>query len=341
MTQITLVLPFSLPPPELATDLVRALQTPALAALVARTSKRIQVPIDDDSRTLPHEAWLAKALGISSTGRAAFAAAAMRGYGLDPADGVWFIVNPNHVEIARKHLLMSDLRQLRLSDAHARALFETARPYFKDSGKSLVYADAQTWFMRADDWSELSTASPDAATNLNLTDWMPKGPGAQEFRKLQNEVQMMWFEHPVNVERESQGLAAVNSFWPWGAAGGADVAQPASPVSTCGAPAWLNALAQQSEVPLPGLFQDWPCDGMLVYGDLSEAAIAGDWSSWLLHMQYLDETLFAPALAAIREGRLGSLQLVLSHRSAQLDLCTTKMAQYAFWRKPSLARLLP
>ena len=38
MTEITLVLPFALPPPELAPDLVRALQAPSLAALLSRTS---------------------------------------------------------------------------------------------------------------------------------------------------------------------------------------------------------------------------------------------------------------------------------------------------------------
>jgi hypothetical protein len=31
--------------------------------------------------------------------------------------------------------------------------------------------------------------------------------------KLQNEVQMAWFEHPVNEAREARGLPAVNSIW--------------------------------------------------------------------------------------------------------------------------------
>ena len=31
--------------------------------------------------------------------------------------------------------------------------------------------------------------------------------------KLQNEVQMAWFQHPVNEAREARGLPAVNSIW--------------------------------------------------------------------------------------------------------------------------------
>ncbi|HBI67872.1 MAG TPA: hypothetical protein DDZ22_02285, partial [Massilia sp.] len=38
MSQITLVLPSALPVPEFAPDLVRALQAPALASLLSRTS---------------------------------------------------------------------------------------------------------------------------------------------------------------------------------------------------------------------------------------------------------------------------------------------------------------
>ncbi len=75
MTQITLVLPYALPPAELAQDLVRALNTPALAALLSRAASR-SLPFDDAQRALPHETWLAQTLGLSDAGAPAFAAAA-------------------------------------------------------------------------------------------------------------------------------------------------------------------------------------------------------------------------------------------------------------------------
>ncbi len=53
MSQITLVLPFALPFPEFAPDLVRALEAPALAALLTRTSSHARVPADDAVRALP------------------------------------------------------------------------------------------------------------------------------------------------------------------------------------------------------------------------------------------------------------------------------------------------
>ena len=340
MTQITLVLPFALPPPELAADLIRAMQAPALATLLARAACTT-LDYDDNLRALPHEAWLAMELGLSAQGHSAFACAAMRGMLLDPAQDSWFIVNPAHIDIARSHLSISDIRHLHIDDGHARALFDTARPLFDEVGKTLVYGDASTWFMRADGWETLQTASPDAAVGLNLTDWLPTGASAVDFRKLQNEVQMLWFEHPANVERASRGLAAINSFWPWGLSG-PGVAIPPTPIfATSGVPAWLAAMATSPSVALPNPFTGGGADSMLVCGDLSAAAIAADWADWLVHMARFEKTLFAPALAALRQGHAGQLKLVVSNRHSHKKFTTSKWAQHAFWRSPSLDRLLP
>jgi hypothetical protein len=340
MTQITLVLPFALPPAELAPDLVRALQTPALAALLSRASCDT-LPFDDNLRVLPHEAWLAQTLGLAADGQPAYAAAAMRGFKLDPAADSWFIINPAHIDIARNHLSISDMRRLHLDEGHARALFEVARPLFDELGKTLLYGDASTWFMRAGDWGGMQTASPDAAAGMNLTDWLPTGAAAVEFRKLQNEVQMLWFEHPANVEREARGLPAINSFWPW-AEGAADSAVTFAPAfATAAVQPWLASLANCPAPALPNPFSGNAADSLFVRGDLCEAALAADWSAWLGHMHRLEETLFAPTLAALMQGRNARVKLVLGQRGTHKEFITTKWAQRAFWRSPGLHRLLP
>lgn len=340
MTQITIVLPYALPPPELAPDLIRAMQAPALAALISRASCD-SVPVNDQLRTLPHEAWMAKTLGLSSDGSPAFAAAAMRGLCLDPGDDNWFIINPAHIEIARSNLSIGDMRQLHLHDNHSRMLYDTARPLFNDIGKTLLYGDARTWFMRADGWETLQTASPDAAVGMNLTDWLPTGPAAADFRKLQNEVQMLWFEHPANVAREEKGLPPINSFWPWGMSSAAAAMPPAPVFATSGVPRWLAAIATSPTSALPNPFTGGSPDSMLVCGDLAGPAIAADWAGWLAHMKRFEKSLFAPALAALKHGHAGGIKLVLGHRNSLKEFTTTKWAQRAFWRTPALNPLLP
>ncbi|HWJ94562.1 MAG TPA: hypothetical protein VNT33_07535 [Telluria sp.] len=336
MAQLTLVLPFALPAPEFAADLTKALQAPGLAALLSRTSSQTRQPADTAVRALPHELWLADTLGLRQHGRPAFASAAMRGFGLDPADGTWFIVHPAHIEIARSHLLMPDLRQLALGEEEARSLFDAARESFAEAGHELLYGDATTWFMRADHWAGMDTASPDYAVGMNLNDCMPEGEHARAYRKLQNEVQMLWYTHPVNAAREARRQAPVNAFWLWGGASDAAERQPGAELVVYESPGWL---AGRKLTQLPGIASAIKHDTLLVCGNVAGPAIAADWSAWLAQMHQLEADLFAPLLDALKRGAMQQVRLVLANRTALAEFTTTAMAQRKFWRRPTLENL--
>jgi len=332
MASTTVVIPFALPPKELAADITRAMQAPSLATLLSRNNLHERRRFESDARVLPHEAWL-------SPGRdsAPLAAAVMHGFGLPQQEGYWFIVHPVHIQLARNHLTMADPRNLQLDEADARALFELAKPYFNE----LLWGDANTWFMRADDWSELDTASPDAASGVNLVDWMPTGPNALAFKKLQNEIQMLWHEHPVNQAREARRLPPVNSFWMWGGAPAVGPSAAASPVLVAEAPAWMTALGTPELrggdaarlLATPGERRTAVLAHLLPHG------LAGDWSAWLAEMQRLEQEWFAPLLAAVLDGRAGDLTLVLTDRDGVTSFRTSKMAQRQFWRMKNLKSL--
>ncbi|WBR99883.1 hypothetical protein OU994_16280 [Pseudoduganella sp. SL102] len=340
MASTTLVLPFGLPPAEMAPDLVRALQAPALATLLSRNSTHTAHAFDADTRLLPHEAWLAHALGLAgdpaAQPAAPFAPAVMRGLGLAPDAGHWFLFHPVHLVIGT-HLMMPDLRGLRIGAEESRALFDAALPLFEELGKTLVYGDARTWFLRADDWAGLATASPDAATGDNLHPWLPSGAAARDFRRLLNEVQMLWHAHPVNAARAQP----VNSFWLWA---GAPAAQPGvgTPLATAAAPAWLNALATPE-------LRDATCvqwlatkgnDRLAVLGHLAGAGLAEDWPAWLESMKQLEDQWFAPLLGALRSGQTSGVRLILANRLGWTDTATTKLALNKFWRTENFKNLL-
>ncbi|QGZ42826.1 hypothetical protein IP92_04588 [Pseudoduganella flava] len=335
----TLVVPYGLPPKDMAPDLIRSLQAPSLATLLSRNTNHAAHGFEPDTRLLPHEAWLAHALGLAgdpATAPAApFAPAVMRGYGLAPAAGHWFVFHPVHV-IVGTHLMMPDLRTVRVGEDEARALFDAARPLFDEPGMELVYGDAHTWFLRADGWTDLATASPDAATGDNLHPWMPRGSAARDFRRLLNEVQMLWHAHPVNEGRKQ----AVNSFWLW--AGGTAPQAPQGVLATAAAPAWLNALAApelRDATAVQWLAQQGP-HRTAVAGHLVAAGIAEDWGRWLQGMQQLEDQWFAPLLAALRGGQVANARLVLTNRLGWTDTATTKLALHKFWRPQHLKNLL-
>lgn len=352
MNQIELLLPFGLPQPELARDLLRELKMPAFATLLAKSASVEQHRYDDFSHTLPHERWLTKLAGLPTGNLEAssppLATTAMRNVHLTADDGFWFVLQPVNLHIARDHLVLADPAQLQLAESEARTLFEIVQPLLDESGYTLVYGDANTWFMRADDWRDMQTATPYAACGHNIDIWMPKGTHAREWRRVQNEIQMHWHEHAINDERQMRGLKPVNSVWLWaGAASDIKIDNNDLPhnfhLATVTATS-ANAMRLSTLVSSAGdLLAQAPAveqaRGLLNIDSLLEPAMSGDWACWLDQFHAMENDWFVPLLAALRENKLSQLTLTLSHNTALSSFAVSKSALRKFWCAPSLARL--
>ncbi|MDB5755605.1 MAG: hypothetical protein JWR56_2033, partial [Massilia sp.] len=144
-----------------------------------------------------------------------------------------------------------------------------------------------------------------------------------------------------NVEREARGFAAINGFWPWGAATLADVAAPTAVLAGAELPPWLAAIATRHGASFGQLLAEQGPDLIYCDGSLAEAALGADWAGWLAQVQRLDQDVFTPLLHALTSGGIGKARLVLSHRGALAEFTTTNIAQRKFWRRPTLDRLLP
>lgn len=350
MSHLDILLPFGLPPAEMAADLLRELKTPALAALIARTKSHTQHSFDGFSPALPHEAWLAQQFGLAQKippdSSPPIAPALMKALGLKPLAGMWFILNPVHIHVARDHLVLTDMRQLQLPENESRALYEVALPLFEETGKTLMYGNAQTWFMRAVDWHGLQTSTPDAACGHNIDIWMPKGAAARDWRKLQNEVQMHWHAHPVNAMREARGGKPVNSLWLWGGASMTMETGPCRYQEVFNLSDWMRGfrqfpLRQMQDCKPADVVAAAPDSGLLVLDSLIEPALSGDWASWLERFHAIEAQWLAPLLAALQANRFDRLSLILSHHAALSEFAANKNSLRKFWVKPALTRLLP
>jgi hypothetical protein len=353
MSHLDILLPFSLPPAEMARDLLRALKTPALASLLSRGKPTKLQDFDAFSRALPHEIWLARQFGLDNSqlgnNSPRLAAAAMQAFGLAADAGYWFLLQPVHIHIARDHLVLTDQRRLDLSDQESHALFDTAQPLFEEAGKSLLYGDAHTWFVRADDWADLLTATPDAACGHNIDIWMPKDPNDthdRAWRKLQNEVQMHWHTHVINEQRESHRADPINSVWLWGGCSSSQFNTPTPYTHTfnlSGSQRAYGQLApnQAQHCTVTDVINTASERGMLMLDTLIGPGLAQDWSYWLEQMHTLEDNWFVPILAALRDGKISSVSLILTHNTRLIEVNITRNSLRKFWVKPSLARLQP
>jgi hypothetical protein len=349
MSHLDILLPFGLPPAEIAVDLSRALKTPALASMITRTNFHRREEFDAFSRALPHESWLARQFGLEENirkrGSPPVAVAAMRACDLSADSGLWFLLHPVHLHVARDHLVLTNRHQLSLTDQESHRLFDAIKPLFEEMDKPLQYGDPYHWFVRSDHWDDLHTATPDAASGHNIDIWMPQGSAARDWRKLQNEIQMHWHTHPVNEERESRGEKPVNSVWLWGGAA-ATMDRPSIEYDELlNLPGWMNALGRSSAASVKNgdassLINAGSARTLAVLDQLIEPALAGDWSEWITRMHGLETGWFAPLFEALKSGKIAEVSLILTHSTDLVEFTSSRYSLRKFWAKPSLSKLI-
>ena len=330
-------------------DLLRAMQTPSLAMLLGRSQPALRTMHDAFARALPHESWLAGAIGLPldpvASSSPPIALQKMRQFGMSPEPGVWFLLNPVHIHIARDHLVLTDSRRLDLSDSEARSLFALAEPIFAEFGKPLVYGDAGTWFLQADNWHDLQTSTPDATCGHNVDIWMPKGAAERDWRKVQNEVQMQWHASDVNRGRQMIGKNPVNSLWLWAGTSAALLPQQSRYTDSFNLSGWMadfGKLANRHDhaATAEEVIAARCESGLLLLDSLLEPALGEDMSEWLDRINALEQSWFGPILQAMQTGALDQCRLILTNGTVLNEVPVTRHSLRRFWKKPSLQGLL-
>lgn len=268
---------------------------PNLRTLLARLHVIARSEGDEYALSMPHERVLAAALGWPVTadtdGRLPWAHgwAAQDGIALD-ADTPWALLSPGHWLMGREHLTLLDPNALGLDAATSQALLEALRPLFEEDGWQLRWGAPTRWYASHPLLDGLPTASLDRVVGRNPDLWLnadPQDPAAphpvtRALRRLQAEVQMALYQHPLNDRREAEGLPTVNSFW----------------VSGCG------------KLPAGGLDGSGASDqsgvmpaGLTVCPELRAGLLADDMPLWVDAWQQLDATVLAELVQRLDAGQ--------------------------------------
>lgn len=115
-----------------------------------------------------------------------------------------------HWRLTQNAAFLDDPAQLALSDDEAQALFDSLAPFFADVGLSLHLHSPTCWTVQGELIQEMDLASLQQAIGQDLSLQLAQ---QQPLQKLQSEVQMLLYNHPVNALREAKGAICVNAFW--------------------------------------------------------------------------------------------------------------------------------
>jgi hypothetical protein len=300
----TTLIPFSLwtvQGPE-ASVLTKA-ELPHLRAWLAQAS-RVAVQVDEVMAPLlaalspPHERAWAQAIGWPALdGGLPWAARAAAELGLPNGD--WAFITLCNWHVSNGQVTLGDPAYLQLDEATDATLLQAMRGFFAEDDIALLPYTPGQWLAQSPHFSDLPTASLDRVIGRNIDPWLVGShtsadrlsPAAKLLRRLQNEMQMLLYTHPVN---DGRGLT-INSFWVHGT-GALPVAQ-----------------AAHAE---PTLVQT-----------LRPSALQQDLIGWLEAWQQVDAHVIAPMLARVAAGEAQRLVLCGEHEFHVYDSAAPSLWQ--------------
>ena len=288
----TTLIPFSLwtlQGPE-ASVLAKA-ELPNLRTWLAQ-AKRVDVQVDAVQEPLlatlspPHERAWAKAVGWpAQDGCLPWAARAAAESGLAASDAAkgWAFINLCNWHVSNGQVTLGDPAYLQIDEATDDTLLKAMQNFFAEDGIRLHPYKPGQWLAQSHLFVDLPTASLDRVIGRNIDPWLvgshvaadALSPAAKLLRRLQNEMQMLLYTHPVNDSRR----LTINSFWVHG----------------------TGALSPTTR-PEPQ-----------VVHTLRESALQQDLMGWLEAWQHVDAHVIAPMLARLAAGEPQRLLLCGEH----------------------------
>ena len=262
-------------------------------------AQRVSVQVDPLQESLmatlspSHERAWAQAVGWPLLdGCLPWAAYAAKAHGLtseqlktdDLSSNGWAFISLCNCHVSNGQVTLGDPTCLHIDEITDANLFKSMQAFFAEDGIMLFPYKPGQWLAHSSLFVNLPTAALDRVIGCNIEQWLVGGnvgaslhPAAQLLRRLQNEMQMFLYTHPVNEGRN----LSINSFWVHGTG------------------ALPEALPQLSEP--------------TVIHTLRQSALQKDFLGWLEAWQQLDHQVIAPMFARVSAGESQRLVLCGEH----------------------------
>lgn len=280
-------------------------RSPLLEQLVARATTAVQVAN-----------WRADAFHVLAPGGtpmppiAAAALLAAAGAGA----GAWVCVaTPVHLSAGMSSVTLPRDGVLDLGPSEADTLAADFNRVFGGAGMRLTVGRAAVLLCVFDATLEVEMHDPETVAGHDLFGFQPAGTDGPRLRRLMSEIEMWLFDHEVNRARMANSRPPVTGLWLWGG-GNTPAAIPAVSGWTAGQDPFFAAFGSE---------QQWPQEtGAGVVVCTQQPGSRG----WL----EVEQRWLAPAVAALKSGRIKKLELSAADRRISVAAGPT----LRFWRRP-------
>ena len=255
-----LLIPGALPLSNVAKDLLPQVEQhcPALVERLKTLVATVQELAPEHTGCTPFEAIRLQQLGYTPPAGANLGTglAALHAGVKNPSETVW-LAELSAISVGREGATIAHPASFEVTADEADALFDAVSGLWADRAISALPLNNRQWRIWLDPSASTRSLTPAAMAEMRLSDWWPQEDSLREWRRLLNEIQMVWHDHPVNLARAERGEMPINSLWLFGGAQGWSSTQT------------LNA----------------------TYEGLHTPYLQGDWAAWIAALPALSEHL--------------------------------------------------
>ncbi|MFZ9424390.1 MAG: hypothetical protein ACO26M_07060 [Limnohabitans sp.] len=270
----SVILSHALPPadsPEML-EALTALPVPFVRQWLGESVRQHTLTTSAEDLVLPAEWARAETLGWTSP-HGTWPWAAL-GALLAPAphaasQSAWAFIRLCHWQVGNGQFTLLDPGSITQEESDA--LMASMRTYFEEDGITLQAHEPGRWLAQSSLFDGLASASAERVMGLPIEPWLlgahlpSLSPAIRTLRRLQNEMQMLLYQHPVNDARRTP----INSIW----------------IEGCG------QLGGDCPAPMPN------AASAILLDDLREPWLLRDAAAWARAWQRLDAEVLPPLLS--------------------------------------------
>jgi len=245
--------------------------------------------------------------------------------------GPMVCADPVHLEVGLKDITLThQIDDLTIGEA--KELILLLNDHLKQDGFTFIFGTNKNWYLTLED-DGFKSSSLESVLGKSITNHLPTSNG-RNWSVLQNEVQMILHNSPLNQQRELMGLPTINSLWFWG--GGQPIPIPEKNIhiiSDNEQRGKMIAKASQGEwtdlTGLQNIDESLIEDTIIIAESLQKSALANDVDLYQQSLSGLETEVVKPVFEAWSKGKIEVI----------IDSCDGKIIKpirnpsWKFWNK--------
>ncbi len=132
-----------------------------------------------------------------------------------PKHGYWLRADPVPIEAGADAIFMRNSADLQLDVVEQEQLLAELNAFLQVDELRIYPLTTGAWYLHSQRPIHCHTPSPTRLIGQAIDAQVFKHKNAADWRPLFTELQMLLYQHPVNINRREKGLLEVSALWFW------------------------------------------------------------------------------------------------------------------------------